>query len=447
MNNLKKIILFTLLGIACVLKASPIQAQDLLIKNGTILTVTKGTIPNGDILVQNGIINKIGQNIQAPENITTIDATGKFVIPGIIDSHSHIGLSGTNESAETISSEVKMGDVLNAEDISIYTAITGGVTMTHTMHGSGNPIGGENIVIKTKWGKTSEEMVVHEACRTLKFALGENPKQSNRRQGEGTTLRYPQTRMGVNAIIRREFLKARNYMEQWDRYQEAKKSKKGSNTLIPPRKDLKMEALADMLRGDMYARCHTYRADETLEFIKLSKEFGFKIICFEHAWEAYKIAKEIAAENIGISIFADNWAYKVEAAEGIAYNAGYCTKQGVVVSINSDSGERIRRLFNDAAKSMKYGGLTEEEALKLVTINPAIQLGVDKIVGSLELGKHGDIAIFNEHPMSAYTRCDMTIIEGEVYFDRAQYLKEREEMAKKKKEKDKESPKKIGETE
>jgi imidazolonepropionase-like amidohydrolase len=251
--------------------------------------------------------------------------------------------------------------------------------------------------------------------------------------------------MGVNAIIRREFLKAKNYMERWERYEKLKISKKGSNALIPPRKDLKMEALADMLRGDMYARCHTYRADETLEFIKLSKEFGFKIICFEHAWEAYKIAKEIAAENIGISIFADNWAYKVEAAEGIAYNAGYCTKQGVVVSINSDSGERIRRLFNDAAKSMKYGGLTEEEALKLVTINPAIQLGVDKIVGSLEVGKHADIAIFNEHPMSAYTRCDMAIIEGEVYFDRDQDLKEREEMAKKKREKDKQNPKKKGE--
>ncbi|HUU52232.1 MAG TPA: amidohydrolase family protein [Candidatus Heimdallarchaeota archaeon] len=446
MKNLKKTILFTVLVIGFVLCASTLQAQDLLIKNGTILTVSRGTILNGDILVMDGNIKKIGQNIQAPENVKIIDATGKFVMPGIIDSHSHIGLSGTNESGETISAEVKMGDVLNAEDTSIYTAITGGVTMTHTMHGSGNPIGGENIVIKTKWGKTSEEMVVHEAYRTLKFALGENPKQANR-QRQATTIRYPQSRMGVNAIIRREFLKAHNYMEQWDRYEKAKRSLKGSNTLIPPRKDLKMEALADMLRGDMYARCHTYRADETLEFIKLSKEFGFKIICFEHAWEAYKIAKEIAAENIGISIFADNWAYKVEAAEGTAYNAGYCTKQGVLVSINSDSGERIRRLFNDAAKAMKYGGLTEDEALKLVTINPAIQLGVDKIVGSLEVGKHADIAIFNEHPMSAYTRCDMTIIEGEVYFDRAQYLKKQEEMAKKKKEKDKESQKKKGEPE
>ena len=178
-----------------------------------------------------------------------------------------------------------------------------------------------------------------------------------------------------------------------------------------------------------------------MEFINLSKEFGFKIACFEHASEAFKIAKELAKENIGISIFLDNWAYKVEASEGIAYNAAYCTKNGVLVSINSDNSERIRRLFNNAAKAMKYGDLSKEEALKLVTINPAIQLGVEKIVGSLEIGKHGDIAIFNEHPLSAYTRCDKTIIEGEVYFDRAQYLKEREEIEKKKKEKEK---KKVG---
>jgi len=413
--------------------------QDLLIKNGTILTVTKGTLPKGDILIIGGFIKQIGENIEPPEGIKVLDASGKYVIPGIIDSHTHIALTVVNESAVTISSEVKMRDVLNAEDNSIFTALSGGVTMVHTMHGSGNPIGGENIVLKMKWGKTSEEMIVHEAYRTLKFALGENPKQANR--FAMTAPRYPQTRMGVNAIIRREFLKAKDYMEQWDRYLKAKKSKKLAKNLIPPRKDLRLEALVDMLRGKMVARCHAYRADEALEFINLSKEFGFKIVCFEHASEAFKIAKELAEENIGISIFLDNWAYKVEASEGIAYNAAYCTKNGVLVSINSDSSERVRRLFNDAAKTMKYGDLSKEEALKLVTINPAIQLGVEKIVGSLEIGKHGDIAIFNEHPLSAYTRCDKTIIEGEVYFDRAQYLKEREEMEKKKKEKEK---KKVG---
>jgi imidazolonepropionase-like amidohydrolase len=423
----------------CLAFLSPISfGQDLLIKNGTILTVTKGTMPEGDILILGGIIKKIAENIEPPQGVKIIDASGKYVMPGIIDSHTHIALTGTNESGETISSEVKMRDVLNAEDTSIYTALSGGVTMVHTMHGSGNPIGGENIVVKMKWGKTSEEMIVDEAYRTLKFALGENPKRAN--YFTMGTPRYPQSRMGVNAIIRREFLKAKDYMGKWDRYQEAKKSKKASKNLIPPRKNLKMEALADMLRGEMLARCHTYRADETLEFIELSKELGFKIAAFEHASEAFKIADKLAEENIGISIFLDNWAYKIEASEGIAYNAGYCTKKGVVVSINSDSGERIRRLFNDAAKAMKYGDLSEEEALKLVTINPAVQLGVEEIVGSLEKGKHGDVAIFSQHPLSAYTRCDMTIIEGEVYFDRAQYLKEREEKEKKK-EKEKEKKK------
>ena len=404
--------------------------QDLLIKNGIILTASHGKIPNGDILIVDGLIKKMGESIQAPEGIRIVDATGKFVIPGIIDSHTHIALSGTNEGTAAITSEVNMRDVLNADDTGILTALSGGVTMIHTMHGSANPIAGENITLKMKWGKTAEELIVHEAYRTLKFALGENPKRS-RASGTDTAPRYPQTRMGVNAIIRREFKKARNYMEQWDRYEKLKAAKKPPANLIPPRKDLRLEPLAAMLRGEIVARCHAYQADEMIEFINLSKEVGFKIACFEHAWEGFKIAKEIAANNIGLSVFADSWAYKVEAAHGIAYNAGFCTNQGILVSINSDSGERIRRLFNDAAKTMKYGGLSENEALRLITINPAIQLGVDEIVGSLEVGKHGDIAIFNEHPLSAYTRCEMTIIEGEIYFDRAAYLKEREEMEKK----------------
>jgi imidazolonepropionase-like amidohydrolase len=407
--------------------------QDLLIKNGTILTVTKGKISNGDILIVDGLIKQIGKDIQAPEGIRVVDATGKFIIPGILDSHTHIALSGTNEGTNAITSEVNMRDVINADDTGILTALSGGVTMVHTMHGSANPIAGENVTLKMKWGKTAEELIVHEALRTLKFALGENPKRS-RSSGTGTAPRYPQTRMGVNAIIRREFEKAKNYMEQWDRYEKLKAMKKPPKNLIPPRKDLRLEPLVAMLRGEIVARCHAYQADEMIEFINLSKEFGFTVACFEHAWEGYKIAKEIAANNIGLSVFADSWAYKVEASEGIAYNAGFCANQGVLVSINSDSGERIRRLFNDAAKTMKYGGLSENEALKLITINPAIQLGVDEIVGSLEVGKHGDVAIFNEHPLSIYTRCEMTIIEGDIYFDRALYLKEREEMEKKEKE-------------
>ena len=413
-------------------RPAPAADGDLLIKNGTILTVTKGVVPKGDILVLGGIIRQIGPNLAPPAGVKVIDAAGRFVIPGLIDSHTHIAIAGTNEGSEAITPEADVGAVVNADDTAILTALSGGVTMAHTMHGSANPIGGPNVVLKMKWGRPSEELLVPEALRTLKFALGENVKQSSRVvQAGGPPPRYPQTRMGTNAIIRREMLKAKAYLAEWDRYAKLKASKTPPANLLPPRKDLRMEVLSDLLRGKMVARVHDYQATEALEFIEIAKEFGFKVQCLEHAWEAYKIADELAAAKIGISVFADSWAYKMEAAEGIAYTAGYCAKRGVLVSINSDSSERIRRLYNDAAKSMKYGGLTETEALSLVTINPAIQLGVEKIVGSLEVGKQGDIAIFNEHPMSAYTRCDMTIIEGEVYFDRAQYLKDREEAEKK----------------
>lgn len=399
---------------------------NLLLKNGTILTVTKGVLPRGDVLIMDGIIRQVGENIQAPPGIKVIDVSGKYVMPGIIDSHTHIALSGTNETGDVITAEVDMADVIHPEDLSILTALSGGVTMVHTLHGSANPIGGRNITLKLKWGRPAEEMIVREATPTLKFALGENPKQANR---PATTAppRYPISRMGVNAIIRRELLRAKNYIDEWERYRQAMGARSASKTLLQPRRDLRLETLADLLHGRLVARCHSYRADETLEFIKLAKEFGFKVACFEHIPEAYKIVPELVAQGIGISVFLDNWAYKVEAEEGIAPMAAYCAQHGIVVSINSDSSERIRRLFNDAAKAIKYGGLAEEEALKLITLNPAIQLGVEKMAGSIEVGKHGDVAIFHEHPLSAYTRCEMTIIEGEIYFDRDQYLKEREE--------------------
>ncbi|MGB9893549.1 MAG: amidohydrolase family protein, partial [Candidatus Saccharicenans sp.] len=250
---------------------------------------------------------------------------------------------------------------------------------------------------------------------TLKFALGENVKQSNRVLIPGRPQRYPATRMGANALIRRELLRARDYMAEWDRYEKLKNSKNPPANLLPPRRDLRLETLADLLRGKLYARCHAYVATEMVEFLNLAKEFGFKVGAFEHAWEAYKITNELLSAGVGISVFIDSWAYKMEAAEGIAYNAAYCTKRGILVSINSDSAERIRRLFNEAGKAVKYG-LTRDEALKMITINAAKQLGVDRLVGSIEVGKQADLALFNEHPMSAYTRCDLTIIEGEVYF-------------------------------
>lgn len=419
---MKKRITVWTAGLALVLCPLAAGAQDLLIKNATVLTVTRGTLPRGDILILGGIIRRIEENIEAPKGVRVVDATGKFAVPGLFDSHTHIGVTDLNEMGETITPEVSVADALNAEDIRIFYCLTGGVTMVHTMHGSGNPIGGRNVTLKMKWGKTAEEMIVPQAFPTIKFAQGENIKQS---YYNPPTPRYPKSRMGVAAIVRRELLKARSYMEEWDRYRAAAGARKPGGLLIPPRTDLRLETLADVLRGKLLVRCHTYRADETLEMVNLSRELGFKIACMDHASEAFKIAKELAAAGIGISVFTDSWSYKLETPEGIAYNAAACAKQGVLVSLNSDGGPQMQYMFNEAAKTMKFGGLSADEALKLITINPAIQLGVDKIVGSLEAGKHGDVAIFSRHPLDSYTRCEMTIIEGDVYFDRDQYVKER----------------------
>ncbi len=405
-----------------------LAAGNLLIKNATILPVTAPPVSGADVLIVNGIIKQIGRNLTAPPGTRVVEAAGRYLIPGIIDTHTHLALSGTNEGTEAITPEVNMADVINPDDPAIFTALTGGVTTVHTMHGSANVIGGVNVVLKMKWGQPSEKLVVKEAFPTLKFALGENVKQSNRTLLPGRPQRYPATRMGANAIIRRELLRARDYLAEWDRYEKLRTAKNPPPDLLPPKKDLRLETLADLLRGKLYARCHAYVATEMIEFLNLAREFGFKVAALEHAWEAYKITDELLAAGVGISVFIDSWAYKMEAAEGIAYNAAYCTQRGVLVSINSDSSERVRRLFNEAGKAVKYG-LSPDEALKMITINAARQLGLDRLIGSIEVGKQGDLALFSQHPMSAYTRCDLTVIEGEVYFDRDKLVKEREAAA------------------
>lgn len=428
-HGLTLTLILTLLILSGITTGSLEAAGNLLIRNATILPVTDPPISGGDVLIINGLIKQIGRNLSAPAGTRVIEAAGRYLIPGIIDTHTHLALAGANEGTEAVTAEVNMADVINPDDTAIFTALSGGVTMVHTMHGSANVIGGINVVLKMKWGQPSEKLIVKEAYPTLKFALGENVKQSNRTLLPGRPQRYPATRMGANALIRRELLRARDYLSEWDRYEKLKNSKNPPPGLLPPRKDLRLETLANLLRGKLYARCHAYVATEMVEFLNLAREFGFKIGAFEHAWEAYKITDDLLAAGVGISVFIDSWAYKMEAAEGIAYNAAYCSKRGILVSINSDSSERVRRLFNEAGKAVKYG-LTPDEALKMITINAARQLGVDHLVGSIEVGKQADLALFKEHPMSAYTRCDLTIIEGEVYFDREQLLKERQAAAK-----------------
>lgn len=389
-------------------------AQNLLLKNGTLWTFDKGVLENHDVLVLNGKIAKIGTNLTTAKSVQIIDLQGKQMIPGIIDSHNHIALiGGINEFAENITPEVKMEYEIYPDDPNIYYSLSGGVTMTFTMHGSANPIGGQNTLVKLKWGKSIEEMLEKRAPRTLKFALGENPKRA-----QGT---FPMTRMGVASAIRESFVDAINYKKRWQKYRSdlRKTRKKDRAQLIPPRKDLRLEALVEFLDKKMLARIHSYRAEETLELIRLSKEFGFAIGAFEHIHQAYRIADELKANNIGISIFADSWNYKSEASEWTPYGFKILYEKGVLISLNSDSSERMRRLYIDAGKLRRYAGMTDMDALKTITINSAIILGMDRYTGSITVGKDADLAVFDGHPLSAMSKCLLTIVEGEVYFDRS----------------------------
>ncbi len=399
------------------------KGPDLVIKNATIMTVTNGTIDGGSIWIHNGKIKGVGKQIKTPRDVRIIDATGYYVIPGIIDSHSHMGIEGgINEATGQVTPEVSIQDVIRHDDISFQRALAGGVTAINTLHGSANVIGGRNAVIKLKFGKPAEELFIPGAKESIKFALGENPKKSNIPITRGQR-KFPASRMGIEYTIREAFTKAKEYLRKWDEYEMKRKGKikltKWEKTagLIPPKRDLRLEALADILRGRLDIICHAYRADEMLMIMRLGDEIGFKVGSFEHCLEGYRIADEIASHGVVASIFADSWAYKMEAFDAIPYNAAILHERGVLVTCNSDSPERVRRLFQEAAKTIKYGGLSETEALRTITINPAIRLGIDNRCGSIEVGKDADLAIFNGHPFSIYSRVEMTIIEGEIYFD------------------------------
>lgn len=436
MKNRSVLGIVLLAGLAAALAAPAVLAQDAgvtLIQNATVLTVTKGTIENGSILIRNGKIAQVGKNLKAPEGATLIDATGMFVTAGIIDCHSHIAVEGNvNEGSVAVSSMVSVGDVLDPDDIDIYRDLAGGVTTANVLHGSANPIGGLNAVIKLRWGRPASELFFEGATPGIKFALGENPKRNNFRPPPGIPQRYPESRMGVMDVIRQAFVDAREYKKSWDEYN--KRVAAGDKTAIPPRRDLKLEPLVEVLEGKRYVHSHCYRADEILQLMRLAEEFGFRVRTFQHVLEGYRVADEMAAHGVGGSTFSDWWAYKMEAYEAIPYNAAIMTRRGVIVSINSDSGEEARHLNQEAAKTMKYGGLTEDEALRLVTINPAIQLGIDKRVGSIEQGKDADLVIYNHHPLSVYAVAQKVFIDGHLYFDRQKDLAMREEHAKERKE-------------
>jgi imidazolonepropionase-like amidohydrolase len=403
----------------------------MLIKNATVLTITKGTIQHGSILVRDGKIAEVGTNIAAPAGANVIDATGLFVMPGIIDCHSHIAIQGgVNEGSVSDSSMANILDVLNPADPDIYRDLAGGVTVANVLHGSANAIGGQTVVIKLRWGANADGLVFQGAMPGIKFALGENPKRSNNPAIPGQVRRYPESRLGVEDVIRQSFTEAVAYKKEWDDYNSAKAV--GKTNLIPPRRDLRLDPLVEVLEGKRYVHSHCYRADEILMLLRVSDEFHFKVRTLQHVLEGYKVAKELAAYGVGASTFSDWWSYKQEAWDAIPYNAAIMTQKGVVVSINSDDAEEAQHLNQEAAKTMKYGGMTRDQAIDMVTINPAKQLGIEKRVGSIEVGKDADFAIYNHDPLSVYSVVQKTIIDGKVYFDRDKDIAMRPELAKEK---------------
>ena len=394
------------------------EKGSVFIQNATLITITDGIIENGDVLIIDGVITGIGTNLSAPLGVNVVNGSGKYVMPGIIDAHSHLNTVSTNEARNPVTAEVTMEESINPNSISIYRAIAGGVTSIHLMHGSANVIGGQGETLKLRYGVSQDEMRFRNAKRTIKFALGENP---TRVHGQGNGIQ-PRTRMGVEQIIRSHFDEALDYKKKREAYIETKKVYEGDRRgrIVPPvpvAKNLRYDVLNDIIDGEILVHCHSYRADEILMLMRVFNDYGIKNYTFQHANEAFKVAPEIAKNGAYTSVFADWWAYKFEVYYSTAYNATILNENGVTNSINSDSNELIRHLNHEAAKTVRYGETSEADALKMITINPAMQLGIDNMVGSLEVGKHGDIAIWSGHPLSIYSKVQQTYIDGKKYFD------------------------------
>lgn len=395
------------------------KQETILIKNATVWTSEKdGVLKNTDVLIKSGKIAAIGKNLSDPA-ARVIDGTGKHISAGIIDEHSHIAAASINEGAQSVTSEVRIGDNLNPEDINIYRQLSGGVTSSHILHGSANVIGGQSQLIKLRWGAGDADLKFKTADGFIKFALGENVKRSASTQGNN---RYPDTRMGVEQVLIDAFTRAKDYKKEWDTYTATReqliKAKKSLAGLMAPRRDLEMEALVEILDNKRFITCHSYVQSEITGLIEVADKMGFKVNTFTHILEGYKVADKMLKHGANASTFSDWWAYKMEVEDAIPYNAAIMHKVGLNVAINSDDAEMARRLNQEAAKTMKYGGLTAEEALSLVTINPAKMLHVDDKVGSIKVGKDADLVLWSDNPLSIYAKSLYTIVDGTVYFDR-----------------------------
>jgi imidazolonepropionase-like amidohydrolase len=391
------------------------KTKTILIKNTTVWTnETDGILKNTDVLLKDGKIAQIGKDLVA-DSALVVDGKDKHLTAGIIDEHSHIAISrGVNECTQAVTAEVSIADVVDCDDINIYRQLAGGVVASQLLHGSCNPIGGQSALIKLKWGSSPEDMKIKDTDGFIKFALGENVKQSN--WGPFNRSRFPQTRMGVEQVYYDAFIRAKEYQNAWDVF--AKLPEKLKTTSYAPRIDLEMETLNEILHKERFISCHSYVQSEINMLMHVADSMGFRVNTFTHILEGYKVADKMKAHGAGGSTFSDWWAYKFEVNDAIPYNAAIMNKQGVVTAINSDDAEMGRRLNQEAGKTVKYGGVSEEEALKMVTLNPAKLLHLDNQMGSIKVGKSADVVLWTANPLSIYTTVDKTIIEGIVYFDR-----------------------------
>jgi len=402
----------------------PEQADAVVFRNATVWTADDtGILENADVLVRDGAIDAIGDSLRAPRGALEIDASGMHITPGIIDAHSHAAiLGGVNESSRISTADVRIRDVIDPDSINIYRQLAGGVTTINLLHGSANAIGGQMSVIKLRWGDEPDALVIDSAPPGIKFALGENPKQSNWSNDDP---RYPRTRQGVAQVIREKFQRAADYQEAID----SAPSGRAARENVPPRPNHEIAAIAEVLSGERDIHSHAYRADEMLALMELAEDFGITIGTFQHVLEGYKIAPRMAEHGVGGSTFIDWYAFKYEARDAIAFNPALMHEAGVLTGIHSDNPELARRMNLEAAKAVRYGQVDEHEALKMVTINPAKQLGIDDRTGSLAVDKDADLVVWNGHPLSVYSRVEQTWVDGSRYFDREADQRMREALA------------------